>query len=58
MSFTSALQLVPGKQNRPRFGLRGSKEAPKARPLDNFGFLTLRPTIAGDRRRFGGAFHA
>jgi hypothetical protein len=42
MSFASASQPAPGKQNRPRFGLRGSTEAPKASTLENVGFLALR----------------
>src|SRR5271166_1213427 len=39
MRFASASQLAPGKQNRPRFGLRG--EAPKSSPFDSVGFLAL-----------------
>ena len=62
MSFASASQPVPGKrpgkQNRPRFGLRGSTEAPKARPLDGARRLALRPVVQADKRRFGGAAHA
>jgi hypothetical protein len=45
MSFASASQPAPGKQNRPRFGLRGSTEAPKASTLENDGFLALRPVM-------------
>ena len=41
MRFASASQLAPGKQNRSRFGLRGSTEAPKSSPFDSVGFLAL-----------------
>jgi hypothetical protein len=45
MSFAAASQPAPGEQNRPRFGLRGSTEAPKASPLYKVRFPELRPVI-------------
>jgi len=49
MSIASAAQPAPGKrrgkQNRPRFGLRGSTEVPKASPLDGVRLLALRPVM-------------
>jgi hypothetical protein len=45
MSLASASQPAPGKQNRPRFGLRGSTEAPKANTFENFGFLAPQPVM-------------
>ncbi len=62
MSFAPASQQTPGqrpgKQNRPRCGLRGSTEAPTARPLDNIGSLALRPVIQATDGSLAGRFHA
>ena len=49
MSFASASQPAPGKrpgkQNRPRLGLRGCTEVPKASHLDGVRRLALRPVM-------------
>ena len=52
-SFAAAAQLAPGKQNRRRFGPRGSTRAPKASPLDDVGFLALRPVMQATGKRCG-----
>jgi hypothetical protein len=52
MSFVSASQPAPGKrsgkQNRPRFGRKGSTEASKASPLDGARHLALRPGVQAE----------
>ena len=57
MSFASASPPAPrkrpGKQNRPRFGLRGSTEATKASALDGARRLALRPVIQAENGGLG-----
>ncbi len=56
MSFASASQPAPGKrpgkQNRPRFGLRGSTEASKAGDLDGARRLASRPVVQAENGGF------
>ncbi len=53
MSFASASQPAPGKQNCPRFGLRGSTEALKASALDGARRLALRPVVQAENGGLG-----
>jgi len=57
MTFTSTSQPAPGKrpgkQNRSRFGLQGSTEAPKARPHDGVQPLALWPVMQATNAGLG-----
>jgi hypothetical protein len=50
MSFSSASQPTSGKQNRLRFGVQGSTEAPQASPPDGVRHLALRPIMQATNR--------